>query len=228
MQRVARPSSCVGYLRVSTARQGQSGLGLDAQRDMIQNFADREGLTVRQFFTDVETGKGADALERRPALAEALLTASRQKEVILVSKLDRLSRDVHFISGLMSRRVPFVIAELGMDTDPFLLHIYAALAEKERHLISERTKAALARKKAGGAQLGNRVNLAEAQRAGADANRTAAAAFAQTVLPTIREVQATGITSCARIADVLNARGIRTARCGRWSSVQVRRVLDRA
>ena len=124
--------SIVAYLRVSTQKQGNSGLGLEAQRDAIARFAEAERYEVAHSFTEVETGKGADALDRRPQLAAALKAARRMKCPIVVSKLDRLSRDVHFVSGLMTQRVPFIVTELGADTDPFMLHIYAALAEKER------------------------------------------------------------------------------------------------
>ena len=106
-----------------------------------------------------ETGKGADALDRRPQLAAALAAARSAKCAVLVSKLDRLSRDVAFVSGLMAQRVPFIVAELGRDADPFMLHLYAALAEKERRLISERTKAAMAAAKARGKRLGTPSNL---------------------------------------------------------------------
>jgi DNA invertase Pin-like site-specific DNA recombinase len=104
-------------------------------------------------------GKGADALDRRPQLAAALSAARKAKCTIVVSKLDRLSRDVAFVAGLMAQRVPFMVAELGRDADPFKLHLYAALAEKERRLISERTKAALQAKRNAGAKLGNPANL---------------------------------------------------------------------
>ena len=105
-----------------------------------------EGITLIAEYVEIETGKGADALDRRPELSAALAQARKAKCPILVAKLDRLSRDVHFISGLMAHRVPFIVAELGADADPFMLHLYAALAEKERSLISARTKAALAAK----------------------------------------------------------------------------------
>jgi DNA invertase Pin-like site-specific DNA recombinase len=95
-------------------------------------------------FVEVGTGKGSDALDRRLQLSAALAAAKKLKCSVVVAKLDRLSRDVHFVSGLMAKRVPFIVAELGADTDPFMLHIYAALAEKERALISARIKAALA------------------------------------------------------------------------------------
>ena len=142
----------VAYYRVSTERQGRSGLGLDAQRERCAQFAAQNGMEVVETFTEVETGKGADALDRRPQLAAALAAAKRRRCAVLVAKLDRLSRDVHFIAGLMAQRVAFVVAELGADVDPFMLHVYAALAEKERRMISDRTRAALAvRKGQGGA-----------------------------------------------------------------------------
>src|SRR5262245_10521568 len=152
-ERRAMGTSAIAYYRVSTAGQGRSGLGLDGQRAAVARFAAAEGLTITREFTEVETGKGADALERRPQLASAIAHARRSRSPVIVAKLDRLSRDVHFISGLMSHRVPFVVTELGSDVDPFMLHIYAALAEKERTLISLRTKAALVAAKARGVRL---------------------------------------------------------------------------
>ena len=116
-----------------------------------------------RMFVEVETGKGSDALERRPQLAAALAEARRKRCSIGVAKLDRLSRDVHFISGLMAHRVPFVVAELGADVDPFILHLFAALAEKERAMISTRTKAALKAAKARGVKLGG-PKLAQARK----------------------------------------------------------------
>jgi len=157
--------SIIAYCRVSTARQGRSGLGLDAQREAVARFAAAEGFEITREFVEVETGKGSDALQRRPELAAALAEARRRKCPIAVAKLDRLSRNVHFISGLMEHRVPFLVTELGRDVDPFMLHIYAALAEKERRLISQRTKAALKAAKARGVRLGS-PQLAEAQSVG--------------------------------------------------------------
>src|SRR5687768_14864219 len=142
----------IAYLRVSTQRQGRSGLGIEAQRAAVARFAEAEGYAIAGEFVEVETGKGADALDRRPQLAAALAAARRAKCPVIVAKLDRLSRDVAFVSGLMAQRVPFVVAELGADADPFMLHLYAALAEKERSLVAQRTRAALAAKKAAGAR----------------------------------------------------------------------------
>lgn len=218
----------VAYLRVSTAEQGRSGLGLEAQRDAVRRFADAEGFEIVAEFTEVETGKGADALERRPQLAAALAEARRHGKgtPVAVSKLDRLSRDVFFVSGLMAQRVPFLVAELGADTDAFVLHLYAALAEKERRLISDRTKAGLAAAKARGVRLGN-PRLGEVH-AVYNARRAAGAdAFAASVAPAIREAQAAGATSLRQIADALNAKNIVTARGGRWQAQQVANVMGR-
>ena len=131
----------IAYLRVSTQQQHRSGLGIEAQRTAVGRFAEVEGIAIISEFVEAETGKGADALDRRPQLAAALAAARSAKCAVLVSKLDRLSRDVAFVSGLMVERVRFIVADLGRQADSFMLHLYAALAEKERRLISERTKA---------------------------------------------------------------------------------------
>ncbi|WP_353843653.1 recombinase family protein [Mesorhizobium sp.] len=125
-------------------------MGIEAHRAAVARFAEAEGMIVLQEFTEIETGKGADALDRREQLNAALALARQTKCPVVVAKLDRLSRDVAFIAGLMVQRVPFIVAELGADADPFMLHLYAALAEKERRMISERTKAALASRKTTG------------------------------------------------------------------------------
>ncbi|OJY72336.1 MAG: resolvase [Rhodospirillales bacterium 70-18] len=217
----------VTYLRVSTDRQGKSGLGMEAQREAVARFVAAEGLEVLGEFVEVETGKGCDALDRRPTLREALALARKSKVPVVVAKLDRLSRDVSFIAGLMAQRVPFIVAELGADADPFMLHIYAALAQKERAMIADRTRVALAAKKAQGARLGNPTNLAEAQAMGAAAGKAAADAFAANVLPVVRHLQAAGVTTVRAIAEALNARGVRTARGGEWHGSTVRNLLLR-
>jgi DNA invertase Pin-like site-specific DNA recombinase len=217
----------IAYIRVSTDKQGKSGLGIEAQREAITRFAAAEGMEVAREFVEVETGKGADALERRPQPAAALAAARKAKAAVVVAKLDRLSRDVAFISGLMAQRIPFIVAELGVDCDPFMLHIYAALAEKERALISDRTRVALAAKKAQGTMLGNRTNLVEAQAAGTARIRESADAFAANVLPIVRQVQASGVKTSKAIAEALNARGVKTARGGQWHPTSVQRLLAR-
>ncbi len=217
----------ISYLRVSTDKQGKSGLGLEAQRAAVARFIEAEGCELVAEYVDIETGKGSDALDRRPELAAALAHARKAKAAVVVAKLDRLSRDVHFISGLMAQRVPFIVAELGADADPFMLHIYAALAEKERNLIADRTRVALAQRKAQGVTLGNRTNLPEAAAKGADANRAAADAFAANVLPVVRQIEASGVKGYRALAEALNARGIRTARGGEWHATTVRNLMVR-
>jgi DNA invertase Pin-like site-specific DNA recombinase len=217
----------IGYIRVSTAKQGHSGLGIEAQRDALERFAAAEGFELGRVFVEVETGKGADALDRRPELAAALNEARRQRCSVAVAKLDRLSRDVHFISGLMAHRVPFVVAELGTDVDPFILHLFAALAEKERAMIATRTKAALAAAKARGVVLGG-PKLAKARKSAVASIKALADQHAANVLPVIRELQRTGAASLHQIADALNARGITTPRGGAWYAKSVSNVLARA
>jgi DNA invertase Pin-like site-specific DNA recombinase len=162
----------------------------------------------------------------RVQLAAALNEARRQRCPVAVAKLDRLSRDVHFISGLMAHRVPFLVAELGPDVDPFILHLFAALAEKERALIATRTKAALAAAKARGVKLGG-PKLAEARQAAVERNMANADQRAANVLPIIREIQRSG-ASLHQIADALNACGISTPRGGRWYAKSVSNVLSRS
>jgi DNA invertase Pin-like site-specific DNA recombinase len=217
----------VAYVRVSTATQSRSGLGIEAQREALARFAQAEGFELSRVFVEVETGKGSDALERRPQLAAALAEARRKRCAVAVAKLDRLSRDVHFISGLMAHRVPFLVAELGPDVDPFILHLFAALAEKERAMIGARTKAALAAAKARGVKLGG-PKLAQARKAALETIGAAADSHAANVLPIIREIRKAGATTLREIADALNARGVQTARGGQWFAMTVRNVLARA
>jgi DNA invertase Pin-like site-specific DNA recombinase len=199
---------------------------LEAQREPVLRFASANGFEVVETFVEVETGKGTDALDQRPKLKAALAKAKKLGCAGVVAKLDRLSRDVAFIAGLMSQKVSFIVAELGPDVDPFVLHIYAALAEKERALISERTKAALAQAKARGVVLGNpRLDQARArahQATGEEAERQAAL-----VLPHIMPLYEQGM-SLRAIARELAARRVPTARGGQWSAVQVTDLLRRA
>ena len=216
----------VAYIRVSTSQQGRSGLGIEAQREALARFATSEGFEIVAEFVEVETGKGSDALDRRPQLAAALSKARALRCPVAVAKLDRLSRDVHFISGLMAHRVPFLVADLGPDVDPFVLHLYAALAEKERALIAGRTKSALAAAKAKGVKLGN-PNIEEAQEAAVAAVKAEADRAAGNVLPIIAEIRKSGATTLRAIAEALNARGVPTPRGGRWHAMSVRNALAR-
>lgn len=220
-------ATAVSYLRVSTEKQGKNGLGIEAQRERIARFAAAEGLQIAHEFVEVETGKGSNALERRPILREALAAAKKLKAPILVAKLDRLSRDTHFVTGLMAQRVKFIVAELGVDVEPFMLQIYAAVAEEERRKISLRTKEALAAKKAAGGTLGNAATLVQVSKDGRDAQRDAATQFAQNIQPIIAAINATGTTTLQGVAEALNARGIRTARGGTWHAKTVSNILAR-
>jgi DNA invertase Pin-like site-specific DNA recombinase len=209
-------ASVIAYYRVSTPKQGRSGLGLEAQREAVVRFAASESLRLAGEFIEVETGKGADALDKRPQLAAALREAKRLKAPIVVSKLDRLSRDVHFISGLMTKRVPFIVSALGRNVDPFMLHVYAALAEKERAMIGERTRDALAKAKAKGRRLGNpnagRMNAEWASERDAEL---------RPVLETMWELP------YREIAAELTGRGIPAPRGGEWNAMTVMRVMKR-
>ena len=189
-------SPLVAYYRVSTQKQGRSGLGLEAQRKAVAAFAAAEGFEVLAEFTEVETGNGTDALDRRPQLKGALKAAKRAKCSVAVAKLDRLSRDVAFISGLMAQKIPFIVAALGKNVDPFMLHIYAALAQREREMISRRTKEALQAAKARGKRLGRQET---------DANRLAAAARDAKLEPVLRELSH---LSAQKAADEIERRGL--------------------
>src|SRR3954465_6586585 len=207
----------VAYYRVSTRQQQRSGLGIEAQRAAVERFAQSENIKIIAEYVEAETGKGADALDRRPQLAAALATAKAAKCCVLVSKLDRLSRDVAFVAGLMAQRVPFIVAELGRDADPFMLHLYAALAEKERRLIAERTKAALAIRKASGTKLGNPSNIREAGQAGRSSLIEVADDHARGLL-LLRTLRAENIdTPVLRAVRLLGARPLsgRDSKCGR-------------
>ena len=213
--------SAVIYRRVSTSEQGKSGLGLEAQASALARFCATEGFEIAASFDDV--GSGKLGLEGQPGLTAALAKAARLKCPVVVSKLDRLSRDVAFISGLMARGVPFIVAELGADVDPFVLHLFAALGQKERQLISQRTKDALA-PMVGTGRLGNKTNLTEAQARGRAGNVAASAAFARRVLPLVGRLKAGGLSMNA-IAGQLNASNMPTMRGGQWTAKAVSRVV---
>jgi DNA invertase Pin-like site-specific DNA recombinase len=217
----------ISYIRVSTGKQARSGLGIEAQRAAIAKFCEAEGFKLAAEFEEHESGKGTDALATRPKLAETLAKARKARAPVVVAKLCRLSRDVAFISSLMAQRVPFVVAELGPDVDPFTLHIFAAMAERERAMISRRTKEALQAAKARGQRLGN-PRLAEVSALGSEATRAASDRFAANVLPIIRQIQASGVTSMRGIAMALAARGVATMRGGTWSAMQISLLLRRA
>jgi len=217
----------IAYVRVSTKEQGRSGLGLEAQEAAIRAFADREGITVTEWLREIESGKRvSDTLAQRPVLAQALKRAKAVRGPVIVAKLDRLSRDVYFVSGLMAKRVEFIVAELGRQADPFMLHLLVAFAEKERQLISQRTKAGLQAAKARGVKLGN-PKLRAIARQGNREQKALANARAARLRDVIAGAQATGHTTLRALAAHLNAVGVTAARGGEWSAVTVSRLLRR-
>jgi DNA invertase Pin-like site-specific DNA recombinase len=205
----------VAYYRVSTARQGASGLGLDAQRHAVAEHT-RAGEVVAEY-TEVESGKRND----RPQLARAIAEAKRQKAVLVIAKLDRLARNVAFVSALMETKGLEFIACDYPQANRLTVHIMAAVAEHEAEAISARTKAALAAAKARGVKLGG--DAASAAR-GTEAWVAQAAARKANVAPIVAEIRASGITTLQGIAEALNSRGIKTPRGGLWSAKQVSRV----
>jgi DNA invertase Pin-like site-specific DNA recombinase len=218
----AKARRFIAYYRVSTERQGQSGLGLDAQRKAVLDYLNGGAWELVEEFTEVESGKRAD----RPELARALDACRRHKARLVIAKLDRLSRNVAFIAAVMESGVEFVAVD-NPHANKLTVHILAAVAQHEREMISERTKAALQAAKARGTRLGN-PRLAEAAAMGRAALQSAADQFAANVLPVIRELQDAGKTSANAIAAGLNARKIAARRGGRWTHSQVAAVLARA
>ena len=225
----------VGYLRVSTKRQGESGLGLEGQRAAVEDHARRTGARIAAWYTEVETGKRAD----RPELAKALAHAKRSKAVLTVAKLDRLARNVAFTSALMRSGADFIACD-NPHANKLTIHILAAVAEDEAERISQRTKAALAAAKARGQLLGSARpdhwnGREQARLAGLETGRKVSAkvrteaateAYAD-LAPTLAELRGKGL-SLQAIANDLNTQGHTTRRGRPWNAVQVSRVLERA
>lgn len=224
-QTAGRP--CVAYYRVSTEKQGRSGLGLDAQRSAVARHIAQHGCCLASEFVEVESGRKRD----RPQLAAALAAARAHRAVLVIAKLDRLARNVHFVSGLMESGVEFVAADMPT-VNRLTVHILAAVAEEEARMISARTKAALAAAKARGVRLGN-PNLAAgspAQARAANAVKTRRAQVrAADVLPFIEQARHAGATTLQQLADALASRGVPTpsGSGGRWHPVQVARIMGR-
>jgi DNA invertase Pin-like site-specific DNA recombinase len=212
----------VAYYRVSTDRQGRSGLGLEAQQSAVRNYLIGGDWELIGEFTEIESGKHAD----RPELVKALERCRRQKARLVIAKLDRLSRNLAFIATLMDSGVEFVAVD-NPHANKLTVHILAAVAQHEREMISERTRSALQAAKARGKKLGS-PKVREAVVLGNAVIQDNAARFAANVLPVIREIQAFGTRSNAAIAAKLNERRVPTARGGVWTHVQVRAVIGRA
>jgi DNA invertase Pin-like site-specific DNA recombinase len=208
----------IAYYRVSTDRQGRSGLGLDAQRQAVAQFVGAGQLAAE--FTEIESGKRH---HNRPQLAAALAECKKRRLTLVIAKLDRLARNVHFISGLMESSADFVAVDMPQ-ANRLTIHILAAVAEHEREMISQRTKAALAQARRRGRVLGN-PRLEEARRVAASVNRTNSPA--PPVLALMSDMRAQGKTWRA-IADTLNGSSVRTGRGQIWYGSTVRTTLNRA
>jgi DNA invertase Pin-like site-specific DNA recombinase len=221
----------VAYLRVSTHKQGASGLGIEAQRAAVAAFADQHGARILREFVEVESGKSAE----RPQLHAALAYARRAQATLTIAKLDRLSRNVAFLANLMDAGVEFCACD-NPHANRLTVHILAAVAEEEARAASQRTKAALAAAKAKGTLLGahrpqaralSPASRAAGQARGAQANRAKAAAVYADLLPRVRALRSAG-ASCGALARALNAEGHVTARGAQWSATHVHRLLKRA
>ena len=212
----------VSYLRVSTDAQGRSGLGLEAQQAAVSNYLNGGSWELVDSFVEVESGRNSD----RPELAKSLAACKKYKAVLVVAKLDRLSRSVAFLARLLEANVEFVACD-NPHANKLMVHMLAAFAEHERDQISARTKAALAAAKARGVKLGG-PKLAEAQAKGQSAQKADADKRAVNIMPVIREIQSAGITSLNAIAQTLNARGVQTPRSGQWFASSVKNLLARA
>lgn len=212
----------VSYLRVSTERQGLSGLGIDAQRAAIQRYVEICGGRIGAEMVEVESGKRAD----RPVLEKAISECRRSKATLLVAKLDRLSRTVSFMSRLIETGVDFVAVD-APHANKLMIHVLSAFAEHERDMIALRTRAALLAAKERGIVLGN-PKLAEARELARTKIKAAADDFSANVAPIIAQVRRSGVSTLQGIADALTARGIPTARGGKWHPATVRNVEKRA
>ena len=218
----------ISYLRVSTQRQGRSGLGLEAQRETVMSYLNGGRWKLVEEVVEVESGKRSD----RPKLTQALALCRVHNATLLVAKLDRLGRNVAFIATLMEAGVKFVAADMP-EANETMLHFMSVMAQHEAAAISARTKAALAAAKARGKKLGGyrweiEKVARKGNRASALARQEKALKRAADLMPVIAAIQAEGASTLRQIATVLNERGIATARGGEWSAVQVQRVLTAA
>lgn len=209
----------VAYYRVSTQEQGRSGLGLEAQEQAVRDYLNGGAWELVGQFTEVETGKGSNALAKRPQLLAALALAKKEKARLILAKLDRLARNVHFISGLMETGVDFVAVDMPT-ADRFQLHLFAALAEQEARMISQRTKAALKAAKDRGTVLGKHAKVL------AEKHRAEAVERALPLAETFAALRAEGLTMRQMVA-VLNERGVPSPAGGAWHLANLHRAMKR-
>jgi DNA invertase Pin-like site-specific DNA recombinase len=221
----------IAYLRVSTSEQGRSGLGLEAQQSDIESFCHANVITLIDSVSEVASAKGD--YKMRPALNELLLRCRRDKCALIVSKLDRLSRDVESIANLVNDKfIRFIVVQLGLDAENFQIHLFASLAQKERDWISQRTKAALQAKKERALRdgvelkLGNRTNLPDAQAKGVATIKINADSYAANLHDLITGYQSQG-KSLNEMARQLNKIGVATARGGRWYAKSLSNLVAR-
>lgn len=214
----------IGLCRVSTEEQGESRNGLEAQRKEIENWASFNGYNLVSIIEEVTSG--SLAVEHRPVLQAALALARKMKCKIVVSKVDRISRDASVIHDLMQKKKLVISVALGEQADSFVEHIYAGLAEKERKMIGERTKAGLAAAKARGVVLGNRTNIHVAQANGHATMRKNADEFALKLKDTVKEMLSIN-KNYSQIAERLNILGVKTARGGQWHCSTVSNLVAR-
>lgn len=212
----------IAYYRVSTAKQGQSGLGLEAQAAAVETHTCSVSGTILASYTEIESGKRKD----RPELANALAHAKRVRAVLIVAKLDRLARNVAFLSALMESGVDFMAADMPT-ANRLTIHILAAVAEDEARRISERTKAALAARRARGLPLGNPGNLRRGNSPAPALNRAKAAADAERMRPIVAAIVAEGVDGVRELCRELNARGYTTANGSAWHPQTTARLLAR-
>jgi len=212
----------VTYYRVSTQRQGASGLGLDAQRVLVERYLSERAKTAIGEFCEVETGKGANALDKRPQLRLALELCKRTGATLLIAKLDRLARNLHFVSGLIETGVDFIAADMP-NANKVMIQMHAVMSEWERDQISDRTKAALAAAKARGAVLG--ATGPQNLRRHVKGRQAAAEAFRARLQPVLAGFTAQGLSRRAMVMQ-LNTLGTRASSGGAWSLGQLQRVFD--
>ena len=213
--------NAIAYTRVSTKEQGKSSLGLDAQMNTIVSFCSKENMPLVSMFQDVDSGGKDD----RDGLNEAIQYAQENGATIIVAKLDRLSRDVHFISGLMKHNVPFIVAELGKDVPTFMLHVYASFAQLEREMIGKRTKEALAQAKKRGVRLG--TSIKKVRESARQANIERGTSSYERIITHVKKAMEEGSHSLNEIARWLNEHGVKTPRGKTFQKGQVSLLLKR-